>query len=164
MICWDTLGMTISSDTITSCIHWLIHCNYNLIPLISYKIVSIQNLFWCSSMNACAEALSFPYIPYKVGNYNSAYTEKLLIRLAKISLVGKKKQQKTKPLHCNMKDSFNCGFMAGWVNWESSDAHYSLKRLREEEDLRHLKGCFCVSFGFLLRIIMGVKLREIHWQ
>lgn len=42
-------------------------------------------------MSACPEYLSFTHTPYKAGNYNSAYTKVLLTRLAKISLVGKKK-------------------------------------------------------------------------
>lgn len=63
-----------------------------------------------------------------------------------------------------MKDSLTVALWQG----ESSGrvlmpTYYSLKRLRAEEDLRHSKRCFCVSFGFLLRIIIGgVKLKEIH--
>lgn len=52
--------------------------------------------------------------------------------------------------------------MAEWVNWESSD-ELLFKTLRRKEDLRHSKKSFCVSFGKLLGIIIGVvKIKDIH--
>lgn len=61
-----------------------------------------------------------------------------------------------------MKDGFKRSFMAEWVNWENSD-ELLFKKLRTKEDLRHSKKSFCVSFGILLGIIIGVvKMKDTH--